>query len=103
MCLAVPMRVLEIDGSSGVVELEGIRRRVFIGFLDEVRPGDYILIHAGCAVEKLRPEEAAADLEMFRQLAEGPDAQDEPRVGPDGPKGGVVQGPEKTSSGPNEG
>jgi hydrogenase expression/formation protein HypC len=54
----------------GVVELEGIRRRVFLGFLEDVQAGDYVLIHAGCAVERLRPEEAEADLEMFRLLLE---------------------------------
>jgi len=70
MCLAVPMRVVECTESTGVVELEGIRRQVFLGFLDDVVPGDYVLIHAGCAVEKLRPEEAEADLKLLRELAE---------------------------------
>ena len=70
MCLAVPMRVVELDPPMGVVELEGIRRQVFLGFLEGIETGDYVLVHAGCAVERLRPEEAAADLEMFRQLLE---------------------------------
>ena len=70
MCLAVPMRVVECEPPLGVVELEGIRRSVFLGFLEGVEVGDYVLVHAGCAVERLRPEEAAADLEMFRQILE---------------------------------
>jgi hydrogenase expression/formation protein HypC len=70
MCLAVPMRIVERDPPMGVVELEGIRRRVFLGFLDEAEIGDYVLIHAGCAVERLRPEEAEADLALIRQLLE---------------------------------
>lgn len=68
MCLAVPMRVVEIDLPMGTVELEGIRRRVHLGFLDELELGDYVLVHAGCAVERLRPEEAEEDLRMLREM-----------------------------------
>ena len=68
MCLAVPMRVVECDLPMGVVELEGVRRRVHLGFLEEVAVGDYVLIHAGCAVERLDPEEAEEDLKLLREL-----------------------------------
>jgi hydrogenase expression/formation protein HypC len=68
MCLAVPMRVVELDLPMGTVELEGIRRRVHLGFIDEVALGDYVLVHAGCAVERLRPEQAEEDLELLRTL-----------------------------------
>jgi hydrogenase expression/formation protein HypC len=68
MCLAVPMRVVELDLPMGTVELEGIRRRVHLGFIDEVALGDYVLVHAGCAVERLRQEQAEEDLELLRTL-----------------------------------
>ena len=70
MCLAVPMKVVELDLPMGTVELEGIRRRVHLGFLEEVAVGDYVLIHAGCAVERLHPEQAAADLQLLRSILE---------------------------------
>jgi hydrogenase expression/formation protein HypC len=70
MCLAVPMRVVELDLPMGTVDLEGIRRRVHLGFLEEVKVGDYVLIHAGCAVEKLHPAEAEEDLRLLRSLLE---------------------------------
>ena len=68
MCLAVPMRVVELNLPMGVVELEGIRREVHLGLLESVELGDYVLVHAGCAVEKLHPEQAEEDLALIRQI-----------------------------------
>ncbi len=67
MCLAVPMRVVELDLPMGTVELEGIRREVHLGFVDDVALGDYVLVHAGCAVEKLNPEQAEEALKLLAQ------------------------------------
>jgi hydrogenase expression/formation protein HypC len=81
MCLAIPMRVVELDLPMGTVDLQGIRRRVHLGFLEDVRLGDYVLIHAGCAVEKLHPEEAEEDLRLLLSLLEasGDDEDDSAR------------------------
>jgi hydrogenase expression/formation protein HypC len=70
MCLAVPMRVVELDLPMGTVELQGVRRQVHLGFLEQVAVGDYVLVHAGCAVEKLHPEQAEEDLQLLRSLLE---------------------------------
>lgn len=83
MCLAVPMRVVELDLPMGTVDLQGIRRSVHLGFLEDVKLGDYVLVHAGCAVEKLRPEEAEEDLALLRQLLQQADEEDAAR-GPEG-------------------
>ena len=53
MCLAIPMIVKEIEGDAAVVEAGGIRKNVRLDLLDDVRLGDYLLIHTGYALEKI--------------------------------------------------
>lgn len=70
MCLAIPMQVaqLEADGL-GVAELEGVRQKVDLSLVGPVQVGDYVIIHAGYAIEKLDLAEARTRLELFRELA----------------------------------
>jgi len=69
MCLAVPMKVVEIRGDMGVAELGGVRREVGLMLLDEVQVGDYVLVHAGFAIEKVDPEEAERTLKMLSEIS----------------------------------
>ena len=70
MCLAVPMRVVEIvEGSRARAEAGGISRVVDVSLLDNVVPGDYLIVHAGFAIEKLDPVEADARLALFDEMA----------------------------------
>lgn len=64
MCLAIPMKVIKISGENCVVESGGLRRSANISFLKNVRKGDYILIHAGFAIEKVKVAEAKKTLRM---------------------------------------
>jgi len=70
MCWAVPAKIVEIDGPVGTVELEGTRREVGLQLLEEPRVGDYVLVHAGFAIQKVDEEEAQKTLELFRELYE---------------------------------
>jgi len=64
------MRVVEIlPGSKAVAEAEGISRHVDVSLLDSVGPGDYLIIHAGFAIEKLDPREADERLALFAEMA----------------------------------
>ena len=56
MCLAVPARIITIDGIHAWADTMGVRQRVNIELIDSPVPGDYILIHAGFAIEKIDPE-----------------------------------------------
>jgi hydrogenase expression/formation protein HypC len=69
MCLAIPMEVESIAGEEAIVKQAGLRRNVRLDLLDEVEPGDYVLIHAGFAIEKVRPEEAEETLALLREMA----------------------------------
>ena len=52
MCLAVPSKIVEIDGNSAVVDVDGVRRACNVAFLENPRIGDYVLLHAGFAIQK---------------------------------------------------
>jgi hydrogenase expression/formation protein HypC len=68
MCLGVPMRVKSIDGETAVCEIDGVRREASLMMVEGVQVGDFVLIHAGFAIEKLDEEDAQQTLELFRQL-----------------------------------
>jgi hydrogenase expression/formation protein HypC len=70
MCLAVPMKIIEICGDRGTAETGGVRREVGLQLLDGVRVGDYVLVHAGFAIQIVDPSEAEKTLELFRELGQ---------------------------------
>lgn len=71
MCLAVPVRLVEVeDADTGIFEIDGARNTVSLALVDGARVGDYVLIHAGFAIQKIDEEEARKTLEMFREIDE---------------------------------
>ncbi len=71
MCLAVPMRIARLlDAERAVVEQEGVEVEVNVSFIESPRVGDYVIIHAGFALEKLDLEEAEKTLEILRETSE---------------------------------
>jgi hydrogenase expression/formation protein HypC len=71
MCLAVPVRVLKIDGLKALMELGGLAREASIMLVPDTQVGDYILLHAGFAIQKLDEKEAEETIRLFAELAEG--------------------------------
>lgn len=70
MCLGVPGRVLEIDGSTAVVDFWGVRRKVALDVVDEsVTVGDHVLVHVGFAIRRIAPEDLAETLAFFEAMA----------------------------------
>jgi hydrogenase expression/formation protein HypC len=70
MCLGLPGKVLKIENKTCLVEIMGVTRDISIELLKEVEIGDYVLIHAGCAIQKLDEEEALKTIELFNELRE---------------------------------
>jgi len=68
MCLAVPTRIVWMEGEEAEAEIGGVRRRMSIALTPEARVGDYVLIHAGFAISVLDEQEARESLEIFREL-----------------------------------
>lgn len=68
MCLAIPAKVVEVaDGDMATVALEGIKKKISIALLEDVVPGDYVLVHVGYALHKVSPEEAARTLKLMSE------------------------------------
>lgn len=68
MCLAIPGKVLEITGDSALVDFDGVKRRVVIGLCKDVKIGDYVIVHAGYAIEIVDKKEAEKSIEVWREL-----------------------------------
>jgi hydrogenase expression/formation protein HypC len=64
------MRLVEIDGFSGVAEVDGVTRQVRLDLLPEVSLGDYILIHAWLAIARVDQDHAEETLALLRNLAD---------------------------------
>ena len=78
MCLAVPAKVLSVEGNIATVDLAGTRARARLDALgEEVRVGDYLLIHTGFAIRRLDPEDAQETLRLFEELASAIEAEDD--------------------------
>lgn len=71
MCLAVPMKLIEIIGEGmGEVDAGGVSAEVVLTMVPDAKIGDYLIIHAGFAIEILDEEEANVRLDIFRELAQ---------------------------------
>jgi hydrogenase expression/formation protein HypC len=69
MCIAIPGKVLEIKDHKGVVSFNGAEMNVHMGMV-EANVGDYVLVHAGCAIEVLPEDRAKEMMELFSELEE---------------------------------
>lgn len=83
MCLAIPMRIASIEEGNAVIELGGLSQRTSLMLLPDAQVGDYVLVHAGCAISILDRVEAEERLALFREMAEFlEDDFSEDRAGP---------------------
>lgn len=68
MCLAVPLKIVEIDGKNGVGEVEGLRRSMRLDFIKEPKLGEYVIVHAGFAIERLNEAQALEDIAAWAEV-----------------------------------
>ncbi len=68
MCLAVPLKIVEINGKTALGEIGGLRREIRTDFLRDAAVGDYVMVHAGFAIEKLDEEQARLDREAWEEM-----------------------------------
>jgi hydrogenase expression/formation protein HypC len=70
MCLAIPARVVELQGAEqALVDLGGVRKQVSLALVPDAVPGDYVIVHVGHAIGRLDPDEAERTLALFAELA----------------------------------
>ncbi len=67
MCWGVPAKVVEVEGVEALVDFGGVRRRVLL-VVEGVKPGNYVVVHAGTAIGVVNPREALDMLEAYREV-----------------------------------
>jgi len=68
MCLAIPLKLIEINGKKAVGEAMGMKRELRVDFIKEPKIGDYVIVHAGFAIERLPETQALEDLEAWEEV-----------------------------------
>jgi hydrogenase expression/formation protein HypC len=69
MCLAVPSKIIEVEGYMATVDVMGLRKQVSLMLLpEEPKIGEYVLVHAGFAINKMEPAEAEEALRIFEKI-----------------------------------
>ncbi|MEW6170231.1 MAG: HypC/HybG/HupF family hydrogenase formation chaperone [Candidatus Omnitrophota bacterium] len=68
MCLGIPMKLISIEKDFATAEVENIKRRVNIRMLANAKIGDYVLIHAGFAIQKIDPIEAKKTIKLIKDI-----------------------------------
>jgi hydrogenase expression/formation protein HypC len=74
MCLAIPAKIVSISGTIAELDVEGNRTSADITMVPDAVVGDYVIVHAGLAIERYDEAEALRTLELLRELAAGLDA-----------------------------
>ncbi len=68
MCLAIPVQVTELlDGDMARVTLDGVRKTISLALVEDVHPGDYVILHVGYALNKLDRQEAEKTLQLLAE------------------------------------
>lgn len=76
MCLAIPVRVVELrEGDQAMVDVGGVRKEISLALVDGIAVGDYVILHVGFAIQKLDAEEAEKTLALFAEMG---DMQEQP-------------------------
>lgn len=68
MCLAIPLKITNIDGNNAIGERDGVIRKIRLDFIKEPQLGDYVIVHAGFAIEKLSEEEALENIAAAQEV-----------------------------------
>ncbi|HHT9130023.1 MAG TPA: HypC/HybG/HupF family hydrogenase formation chaperone [Candidatus Brocadiaceae bacterium] len=71
MCLGVPGKIIEIKDAMANVDVAGTKKEACLMLLDDVNVGDYVIVHAGFAIQKVDEKEAQETLRIMNDLIEG--------------------------------
>ncbi len=67
MCLAIPSKITKIENNMATIDVEGIQRETSLLLLEDARVGDYVIVHAGFAIQKLDEAAAQETLDLLRE------------------------------------
>lgn len=69
MCLAVPAKIIEIENHMGTIDVGGVKRKASLMLLEDVKVGEYVIVHAGFAIHKIDEATAMESLKLLREAA----------------------------------
>lgn len=69
MCLAIPAKIIDINGVMATAEVGSVRKEISLALVDDISVDDYVIVHVGYALNRLDPIEAEETLALFRQVA----------------------------------
>ncbi len=69
MCLAIPSKIIKIENNVALIDVDGVQREASLLLLDEVQVGDYVIVHAGFAINKINEEHALESLKLLKEAA----------------------------------
>lgn len=69
MCLGIPAKIIKIEHGMGIIDMEGTQKEVSLLLQEDAKVGDYVVVHAGFAIQKIDEEQALASLETLREMA----------------------------------
>jgi hydrogenase expression/formation protein HypC len=67
MCLAIPSKITKIENNMATIDVEGVQRQASLLLLEDARVGDYVIVHAGFAIQKLDEAAARETLDLLRE------------------------------------
>ena len=70
MCLAIPSKIVKIENNTAIIDVDGVRREASLQLLEAPKVGDYVIVHAGFAINKIHEEDAMESLKLLREAAE---------------------------------
>ena len=78
MCLAIPSKVIEIKDGMGIIDVAGVQREASLLLIEDPQVGDWVIVHAGFAIQKIDEATAQESLRYLREAAQLLDADGDP-------------------------
>ena len=69
MCLAIPSKIVNIENNVATIDVDGVKREASLLLIENPRVGDYVIVHAGFAINKINEEDALESLNLLRKAA----------------------------------
>lgn len=73
MCLAIPGKIIEINGVNAMVDFDGVQQNVIVALIQSPEVGKYVIVHAGYAIEMMNEKEAFESIEQWKEIADEQD------------------------------
>jgi hydrogenase expression/formation protein HypC len=69
MCLAIPSKIVKIENNVATIDVDGVQREASLLLVENPEVGDYVIVHAGFAINKINEEDALESLKLMREAA----------------------------------